>query len=494
MSKSLHCLGRTLSETEDPAEAGSVSLRHLLTLLFLAFSTGCWTCRLRRKKCDEKRESCSTCRSLRLTCAGYGAKPVWMDGGALEKQKAQEIKAEVHQQRKRGRHRRRGLQQRDQQHPNLQHSCQSWSSQPHSNAEVCSSTVPEIEPTSHRRPILSIDTRTQIETGLPLGPPTPVDSVRLLSGDPTPQPESRSGVLESPCMAPVTNAGVLIDSVVVTSPSKSAHNTPLAMEVSSGSADGLVVVDLDWDIFMDADVPCPETAAGAEDCDFPLPSLDTSWTSLPAFDATPVVDLEAGAPKDLDVATDYMIEHYMNDVIPGLFPFLDEQLHTTLRRRLSAFEMPGNAPARSSTLAHSATLQESGLERLGLCMDIAEKEAASRWKLEAIDQIRHAVQHVGGEGLGQSPPAHSADIALSLLQLNLLQVSIVFDVSAQSILTATRSAKDCPITTIWQGLWRLSSVDVDCRCPEMMQSRRSRATLSWSLTFCGPLRSVGGPC
>ncbi|KAI1323295.1 fungal-specific transcription factor domain-containing protein [Xylariaceae sp. FL0255] len=49
---------------------------------------GCWTCKLRRKKCDEGRGAqgqCATCSSLSLTCYGYGEKPDWMGDEKLEK-------------------------------------------------------------------------------------------------------------------------------------------------------------------------------------------------------------------------------------------------------------------------------------------------------------------------------------------------------------------------------------------------------------------------
>jgi hypothetical protein len=65
-------------------------------------STGCWTCRIRRKKCDETAGNCSVCSSLRLKCDGYGRKPVWMDGGIREKQKAEELKRRIRRHRKRG--------------------------------------------------------------------------------------------------------------------------------------------------------------------------------------------------------------------------------------------------------------------------------------------------------------------------------------------------------------------------------------------------------
>ncbi|KAL5503907.1 hypothetical protein ACEPAH_7978 [Sanghuangporus vaninii] len=47
--------------------------------------SGCYTCRIRRKKCDEKMNnegSCQTCERLRLQCLGFGAKrPDWMREG-----------------------------------------------------------------------------------------------------------------------------------------------------------------------------------------------------------------------------------------------------------------------------------------------------------------------------------------------------------------------------------------------------------------------------
>ncbi|KAJ7364325.1 fungal-specific transcription factor domain-containing protein [Mycena albidolilacea] len=59
---------------------------------------GCWTCRLRRKKCDENREgnSCHTCIRLTIQCLGWGPKrPEWMrDKQAVEAYKA-DIKAKL---------------------------------------------------------------------------------------------------------------------------------------------------------------------------------------------------------------------------------------------------------------------------------------------------------------------------------------------------------------------------------------------------------------
>ncbi|GAP85277.2 putative c6 transcription [Rosellinia necatrix] len=58
---------------------------------------GCWTCRLRRKKCDEARPVCAACEALQIDCHYSDAKPGWMDGGARERQMADELKAMVRQ-------------------------------------------------------------------------------------------------------------------------------------------------------------------------------------------------------------------------------------------------------------------------------------------------------------------------------------------------------------------------------------------------------------
>ncbi|KAK8058851.1 hypothetical protein PG994_009299 [Apiospora phragmitis] len=56
---------------------------------------GCWTCRLRRKKCDEGKPVCSECSTLEITCHFSDTKPDWLDSGEREKQIAQDIKQMV---------------------------------------------------------------------------------------------------------------------------------------------------------------------------------------------------------------------------------------------------------------------------------------------------------------------------------------------------------------------------------------------------------------
>jgi hypothetical protein len=56
---------------------------------------GCWTCRLRRKKCDENYPSCDTCATLFITCHYDQDKPEWMDGGPRQEEMAKQFKREV---------------------------------------------------------------------------------------------------------------------------------------------------------------------------------------------------------------------------------------------------------------------------------------------------------------------------------------------------------------------------------------------------------------
>lgn len=42
-------------------------------------SKGCWTCRIRHRKCDEKQPACRECTDRTIPCHGYGPKPKWMD-------------------------------------------------------------------------------------------------------------------------------------------------------------------------------------------------------------------------------------------------------------------------------------------------------------------------------------------------------------------------------------------------------------------------------
>lgn len=56
---------------------------------------GCWTCRLRRKKCDEAHPVCLACSALHIKCYYDQDKPEWMDGGEKQKEMAKQIKREV---------------------------------------------------------------------------------------------------------------------------------------------------------------------------------------------------------------------------------------------------------------------------------------------------------------------------------------------------------------------------------------------------------------
>lgn len=54
----------------------------------------CWTCRLRRKKCDELSPACVACTSHPLPCYGY-EKPDWADGGTKQKARQKELQTTI---------------------------------------------------------------------------------------------------------------------------------------------------------------------------------------------------------------------------------------------------------------------------------------------------------------------------------------------------------------------------------------------------------------
>jgi hypothetical protein len=78
---------RTLGDSKFLWNAGKNQNCQVGEMLGETRSTGgCWTCKLRKKKCDEAKPACAICCSLNLECSGYGSKPDWMDAGAKEKE------------------------------------------------------------------------------------------------------------------------------------------------------------------------------------------------------------------------------------------------------------------------------------------------------------------------------------------------------------------------------------------------------------------------
>lgn len=107
-------------------------------------SDGCWTCRLRRKKCDEIRPVCDTCSALNITCYYTEDKPEWMDGGPRQEEMAERLRKDVKEQA----HRRRPVRERllhtslPQIPPRDLSNAQSHS-QPLKEAKLCPEVTPE---------------------------------------------------------------------------------------------------------------------------------------------------------------------------------------------------------------------------------------------------------------------------------------------------------------------------------------------------------------
>ncbi|EAA30506.1 hypothetical protein GE21DRAFT_10633 [Neurospora crassa] len=62
--------------------------------------SGCWTCRLRRKKCLEGGPPCSNCESRGIFCHGYGPKPNWKDRGDREREEANRLQLQTRRRRR----------------------------------------------------------------------------------------------------------------------------------------------------------------------------------------------------------------------------------------------------------------------------------------------------------------------------------------------------------------------------------------------------------
>ncbi|ENH75301.1 hypothetical protein FOC1_g10001491 [Fusarium oxysporum f. sp. cubense race 1] len=60
-----------------------------------SFPSGCWTCKLRHRKCDLQIPA--ECTDRCIPCHGYGSKPTWMDGSAAEHEELERIKRAVKQ-------------------------------------------------------------------------------------------------------------------------------------------------------------------------------------------------------------------------------------------------------------------------------------------------------------------------------------------------------------------------------------------------------------
>ncbi|KAK3400714.1 fungal-specific transcription factor domain-containing protein [Sordaria brevicollis] len=100
--------------------------------------SGCWTCRLRRKKCLEGGPPCSNCESRNIFCHGYGPKPNWKDRGDKEREEATRLQLQTR------RRRRSTATQSHASHPSVSESSTSSGG----TIDICSPPVTVTEPAS----------------------------------------------------------------------------------------------------------------------------------------------------------------------------------------------------------------------------------------------------------------------------------------------------------------------------------------------------------
>ena len=59
--------------------------------LSIRSTKGCWTCRLRKKKCDEVCPGCLRCASVNIDCH-YGVKPQWIEDPVIGRRELERVK------------------------------------------------------------------------------------------------------------------------------------------------------------------------------------------------------------------------------------------------------------------------------------------------------------------------------------------------------------------------------------------------------------------
>jgi hypothetical protein len=75
-----------------------------LTQIFFSAHLGCWTCRFRKKKCDEVKPVCNQCATLRIQCdVACEKQPLYMRDDRAAQQKKADIKAQMGKRRRRRR-------------------------------------------------------------------------------------------------------------------------------------------------------------------------------------------------------------------------------------------------------------------------------------------------------------------------------------------------------------------------------------------------------
>lgn len=387
-------------------------------------TTGCWTCRVRRKKCDEEARQCITCLSLRLDCAGYGPRPEWMDGGAKEKQKAQEIKLKVTRQRKRDHPRRRNRRPSD--------ASNDGSQRPLSTLAFSPPPVPDMlerrSDSCERATMLASSAATRSRrstwesTGIEQDNASPVTQMPdagwiahhigegfeagvSSNGAHASQPTLPAAEHRYASLPPVTQSH---DFQSLT-PVHSATSVDFGVDPSS--------LRSPWEETWDFSVPYEFEHQAAFDpgpVNNPAPAV-MDFPSLTGGNASnEIFDFQTLQEESL--GSDPMIDFDLNDILPNTFPFLRPRVLAMIREELLASDMTQKPLAISSARLLASFAHEVGLKRYGLSERVGGATSISpSHEIMAIVRDAHRDLHADQNVL-------SADVALCLLHLIQLQV------------------------------------------------------------------------
>lgn len=138
-------------------------------------SNACWTCKLRRKKCDAAKPACLACESRNITCHGYGDWPEWMDGGPDERKELRCIQKAVKDNKKRNR---QSLRQTPAQNQSNGQQPLTTTNEVNEVNEATNSSTHQVEPSSHSSDHNDIDDVLvdPVSCGTPLLAPTPTSN------------------------------------------------------------------------------------------------------------------------------------------------------------------------------------------------------------------------------------------------------------------------------------------------------------------------------
>lgn len=373
-------------------------------------TTGCWTCRVRRKKCDERPGKCATCAFLHLKCAGYGARPAWMDGSHREKQKVESLKNQIR------RHRRQASDSPRQPHGQQRPHARSFSTPtPASSAHGL-----DLAPSDGS---IANDTIVQSLPGVSRTLPSPTPSAELIGS------MFQDGFWLD-ALAPVADFNS--QSHVLAEPSPCLSNSPIDDDNEALNLFGPTIWgDMSSLGLSDLEHPPGHTPGSNPRLEYLAPhELEKSTAaSTHRTDLDDLTDMFIGLPgaecsdtcasSPSSIVDRVGLSYFVDNIVPYRFPYMNSELRSSITETILRPHERIRKYLHGSTLAFVKRVQRRGLRRYGLASEQAPSSAAVRYDVaSAIQLLTEFVRDPAAD--------HCVDeLAVVLGQAALLQVSVV---------------------------------------------------------------------